>query len=133
MASPETGSDSTKVRVPAKSGGNIPERFRASLVIVTGYAEGMEYPLIKACTVLGRDKTADIPVKDALVSRQHAAIQYEEGRFLLKDMGSTNGTLLNGALIETALIRNKDRFSIGDTIIQFIVEETAEGKVFEIR
>jgi pSer/pThr/pTyr-binding forkhead associated (FHA) protein len=127
--------DSTRVRAPKKSAAaKIPPRYSASLVILQGHAEGMEYPLTKTYTVLGRDKTADILLQDPLISRQHAAIVFEHGVFSLKDLESTNGTMCNGQPIQTVRLKNRDKFSLGDTEVQFIVEDTsAAGKVFEIR
>lgn len=133
MRRQEADNDSTKVRVPSKSAQELPERYSASIVIVRGYAEGMEYPLTKAYTVIGRDRTADIALKDPLLSRQHAAISYEDGEFTLKDLESTNGTVYNGKMIQQARLRNRDKFHVGDTTIQFILEDSSGGKVFEIR
>jgi hypothetical protein len=125
--------DSTRIRPPSPSVQKIPERYSASIVILSGFAEGMEYPITGEYTVLGRDKTAaDIAVKDPLVSRRHAAIVYNEGEFALKDLGSTNGTMMGGKIIEIAELRHKDKFRIGDTIIQFILQDTGEGRIYEI-
>jgi pSer/pThr/pTyr-binding forkhead associated (FHA) protein len=124
--------DSTRVRPPSASVQKIPQRYSASIVIVSGYAEGMEYPLTKERTVLGRDKDADIMIKDTLVSRQHAAIIYHDGEFTIKDLGSTNGTMMKGNVIELASLRHRDKFRIGDTTIQFILLDTGEGGVYEI-
>ncbi len=136
MSEPESRVDKTQVRVSGKSARStqsIPGRYQASIVIIKGYAEGMEYPLTKAYTVLGRDESADIPLRDALVSRQHVAIEFMHGEFLLRDLDSTNGTALNGKMVREARVRNRDRFQVGDTTIQFIVEDAGAGKVFEIR
>lgn len=125
--------ENTQIRVPSKKSKGIPPRYRASLVIVKGRAEGMEYPLEKPYTVLGRDKdTADIPINDPLVSRQHAAVLYEDDAFILKDLESTNGTLVKGSEIRQMRIRHRDKFTIGDTTIQFILDETTGGAVYEI-
>lgn len=127
--------DKTQVRKSSRkpsSAQEIPARYDASIVIVEGYGEGMEYPILKTYTVMGRDRDADIPLRDDMVSRRHAAIEFQNGDFLLKDLESTNGTSLNGKLIQQARLRNKDRFQIGDTTIQFIVEDTGQGRVFEI-
>ncbi len=133
MRRPEPVGDATRVRIPSKSTQKIPDRYSASIVIVQGYAEGMEYPLTKACTIIGRDRTADIALKDSLVSRQHAAILYKDNLFLLKDLESTNGTVLNGNMIQQAHLQNRDKFRVGDTTIEFILEDHHDGKVFEIR
>jgi pSer/pThr/pTyr-binding forkhead associated (FHA) protein len=124
--------DQTQIRKPSQPLKKIPERFQASVVIVQGYAAGMEYLLTKEHTVIGRDKSADIALKDALVSREHAAIMYRDGNYLLKDLGSTNGTRMGGTLINQADLHHGDKFRIGDTTLQFILEDTGGGKVYEI-
>jgi pSer/pThr/pTyr-binding forkhead associated (FHA) protein len=132
MTDHQAHEDSTRVRPPSASVRKIPERYSASIVIVGGYAEGMEYPVTGEYTVIGRDKDADIAVKDPLVSRRHVAIIYQEEEFTLKDLGSTNGTIMNGNVIEVASLRHRDKFRIGDTTIQFILQDTGEGRVYEI-
>lgn len=125
--------DSTRVRGSSKSKEKIPDRYTASVVIIEGHAQGMEYPISKTYTVIGRDSSADITIKDPLVSRQHAAIMYEDGIFSLKDLESTNGTLFNGKMIQAVRLRNRDKFMLGDTILQFIlVDSSSARKVFEI-
>jgi pSer/pThr/pTyr-binding forkhead associated (FHA) protein len=124
--------DSTRVRPPSTSVRKIPERYDASIVIVSGYSEGMEYPITAEYTVIGRDKDADIEVKDPLVSRRHVAIIYHEEEFTIKDLGSTNGTIMNGSVIEVASLRHRDKFRVGDTTIQFILQDSGEGRVYEI-
>lgn len=99
MLGPNARDDSTQVRLPTKPEQKIPARYTASIVITQGYAEGMEYPLTKAYTVIGRDRAADVMLKDPLVSRQHAAISFDEGEFILKDLGSTNGTIMHGKTV----------------------------------
>lgn len=125
--------ENTQIRIPAKKAKGIPARYRASVVIIKGRAEGMEYPLEKPYTVIGRNKdTADIPVSDPLVSRQHAAISYDNDAFILKDLESTNGTIVKGGEIKQVRLRHRDKFTVGDTTIQFILDETTAGKVYEI-
>lgn len=125
--------DRTQIRKSSQPLKKIPDRFQASVVIVQGFAAGMEYLLTKEHTVIGRDKTADIALKDPLVSREHAAIMYREGTYLLKDLESTNGTRMGGTLINQADLHHGDKFRIGDTILQFVLEDTGGGKVYEIK
>ncbi len=133
MSRAEPTDDATRIRATSDPTQKIPVRYRASIVVLRGHAEGMEYPLTGATTIIGRDKTADIVVKDSLVSRQHAAIVYTDTGFVVKDLGSTNGTILNGKTVGQSPIANRDKVSIGDTTIQFILEDAGSGKVFEIR
>jgi FHA domain len=124
MEKSQAADDKTRIRRPEPEKRTIPARYQASVVIVQGYAAGMEYPLAKESTVIGRDKSADIVLKDALVSREHVVIVYSEGTFILKDLESTNGTVLNGKLIQRADLRHRDKFRVGDTELQFILTDT---------
>jgi pSer/pThr/pTyr-binding forkhead associated (FHA) protein len=133
MKGQEANEDKTQVRRPSQSLKKIPERFQASVVIVQGYAEGMEYLLTREYTVIGRDKEADIALKDSLVSRQHVAILYRDGNYTLKDLESTNGTRMSGTLIKQADLRHGDKFRVGDTTLQFILEDIGGGKVYELK
>lgn len=132
MSGSDADNDKTQIRPPAKSAQKIPDRYQASVVVIKGHAEGMEYALTKEHTVIGRDKSADIALKDAQISRQHVAIVYHDGSFVLRDLQSTNGTMLNGAIIEQADIRHKDKFRIGETTLQFILENTGKSRTYDI-
>ena len=125
-------SDKTQISEPARSGEKIPERYQASLVIVAGHATGMEYTLTTAYSVIGRDKDADIMLKDPLISRQHAVIIYHDGKYVLKDLDSTNGTHIQGALVKQANLRHGDTFRVGDTTLQFVLEDAPRSKTYEL-
>jgi pSer/pThr/pTyr-binding forkhead associated (FHA) protein len=134
MKRPDAQEDSTQLLKPKQQASKIPERFQASVVIIEGYPAGMEYLIEKEYTVIGRDKsTADIAIKDPMVSRQHVAILYREGNYLLKDLDSTNGTRMSGARIQQADLHHGDKFRIGDTTLQFVLQDTGAGKVYEIK
>jgi pSer/pThr/pTyr-binding forkhead associated (FHA) protein len=69
---------------------------------------------------IGRDG-ADIVIPDEKVSRKHAEIGlYGPGAFVLRDLASTNGTLLNGKRVqEKAKLNNWDTIRVGDTVLRF--------------
>lgn len=125
-------SDKTQIGTPGKAGEKIPERYQASLVIIEGHSAGMEFALTTAYTVIGRDKTADIMLKDPLVSRQHAVIVYHDGAYVLKDLDSTNGTHLQGASVKQANLRHRDAFRVGDTTLQFVLDDAPRSKTYEL-
>src|SRR4030042_7122341 len=77
----------------------IPAWYQASVAILEGHAEGMEYPIKKTYAVIGRSRNAAVPLKDPLASRQHAAIMFPEDTFILKDLEHTHGTYMRGAYI----------------------------------
>jgi len=129
MVEPEPLVSGFKTRVikrplPKKA---TPERYQASVVIVEGYAEGMEYPIKRSHSVIGRNRDAAVPLTDPLVSREHAAII-----FILKDLGSTNGTYMRGELIKQRRLSHGDKFQIGNTVLQFILQDRGNSRTYEI-
>jgi pSer/pThr/pTyr-binding forkhead associated (FHA) protein len=129
---PASGDDKTQIRQPASTAKGIPARYQASVVILQGYAEGMEYPIERTYAVIGRSRDAAIPLKDPLASREHAVIVFHENTFILKDLDSTNGTHMRGASIRQRKVRHGDKFRIGDTVLQFILQDSGRGRTYEI-
>ena len=64
---------------------------------------------------LGRGDDASVKIDDAKCSRIHAAIRFWDDIFVIRDMNSHNGTLLNGEQIEVARVRPGDTIKLGDT------------------
>ncbi len=126
------GDDKTRIRQPSRPTKGIPARYQASVVILQGYAEGMEYQIEKTYVIIGRNRDAAVPLKDPLASREHAVIVFHEGAFVLKDLDSTNGTHMRGASIRQRKLRHGDKFRVGDTVLQFILQDSGRGKTYEI-
>mgnify|MGYP001611934704 CR=1 FL=1 len=72
---------------------------------------------------LGRGAENDIILNDSVCSRVHAAIRYWDDIFVVRDMGSHNGTLLNGEKIEVAVLHPGDTLKIGNTELNAAAEE----------
>ena len=68
--------------------------------------------------IIGRDTKCDICLKDTKSSRHHARIHFEQDEALLEDMGSTNGTQLNGKPIFKTILHDNDEILIGDTLLK---------------
>lgn len=68
----------------------------------------------KGRVVVGRARDADFRVDNPDVSRRHAAIYWEDGRIMVQDLGSTNGTMVNGYPVTTTVLRPTDVLVIGD-------------------
>jgi pSer/pThr/pTyr-binding forkhead associated (FHA) protein len=132
MADANTGNDKTRIQQSSSPVKAIPDRYQASVVILKGYAEGMSYDIEKTSAVIGRDAELEIPLKDPLVSRQHAVILFHDNAFHLKDLGSTNGTVMNGVTIKQAELHHGDKFQVGNTVLQFILEDTGRTPTYEI-
>ena len=97
-----------------------PRQFQARPYLVI---QGERYELAGAITVLGRDDEADIIISDPGVSRRHTEIRVtNDGPHKVasvRDLGSTNGTYVNGDQITTARLRNGDRITIGRTSMTY--------------
>ena len=69
--------------------------------------------------ILGRSKEADIRVPDQNVSRRHAEVRLEDDGYWVVDLGSMNGTIVNGKRVDRARLADKDRILLGATEIVF--------------
>jgi pSer/pThr/pTyr-binding forkhead associated (FHA) protein len=97
----------------------INDTSTSSLVIFTGdrtWSVGLaDVDLV----TIGRDDNCAVFIDDSKVSRQHAEVQHRGEAFLLKDLGSTNGTWMNGQQIEQHILQDGDVIHIGSTQIVF--------------
>ncbi|SDM53069.1 Inner membrane component of T3SS domain-containing protein [Cryobacterium flavum] len=82
---------------------------------------GTRHPLVKARTVIGRGSDADITVDDTGTSRRHVEILWDGSRAQVRDLGSTNGSQLNGAPVSQAILEPDSVVTIGRTRIVFRV------------
>jgi pSer/pThr/pTyr-binding forkhead associated (FHA) protein len=75
----------------------------------------------------------DIPLSTPMASRHHAVVYVEDGRPLLEDLGSANGTFLNGDLVKKAVPCNRDIFRVGETLVHYVQdEELSDSKHMEV-
>ncbi len=103
--------------------------FKPDIPLETGvptYAllyEGRRCPLREATVVLGRSRDCDIHVADPNVSRRHAEVRPDgNGAYTLVDLGSTNGTELNGKRVSHARLSEGDTITIGQIELTFVRE-----------
>jgi hypothetical protein len=82
---------------------------------------GKRYPLVKSRTVIGRGSDADITVEDTGTSRRHVEILWDGSRAQVRDLGSTNGSQLNGSPVTQAVLEPDSVVTIGRTPIVFRV------------
>jgi pSer/pThr/pTyr-binding forkhead associated (FHA) protein len=83
------------------------------LVVVKGENSGSRYALASDLVTIGRHPDSDIFLDDVTVSRRHAQVRRERGGFVVEDVGSLNGTYVNGERIERAVLRDADQVQVG--------------------
>ena len=98
---------------------------RCVLVQVQGPEPGRVHPLSQDRTVVGKSPEVDLPIADLTVSRQHFEVLHESGRYLVKDLGSTNGTELDGAVVREAFLRPGAVIKAGEVVFRFQTEYDA--------
>jgi hypothetical protein len=87
-----------------------------------GLSAGASFTVDGGVTI-GRSPQTDIPIEDRYASGRHARIYEREGFSYIEDMGSTNGTYLNGKRLDSPeLLRTEDRIRIGDTEFRYALE-----------
>lgn len=93
-------------------------------------AVGQRYfPLHNTQTILfGRDRDCYISIKDARVSRHHAQLEWVDEGIYLRDLGSSNGTRVNGFNIEKVELQVGDRIEIGDSLFTLRGPTRADNK-----
>jgi hypothetical protein len=92
---------------------------QATLTLFEGGRPSRTYSLAKPVVTLGRLPESDVVVSDPGASRQHARISSANGDFLLTDLGSTNGTLVNDREVKEHVLVDGDRITIGETVLEF--------------
>lgn len=82
---------------------------------------GRRYPITRSRTVLGRGSEADVAIDDAAASRKHVEVLWDGTRAEARDLGSTNGTKLNGERLTQARLEPDSVLEVGGTRIRFRV------------
>ena len=86
---------------------------------------------IKESTIIGRSKKCDIYIKDPFMSKENTEIYLHEGKFYIKDLGSTNGTFVNGKqlLDKPSRLKDSDKITIGGVDFLFVDTFVPEVKL----
>ena len=97
-----------------------------ALRFISGKYQGGEFPLVKGREiVIGRSSELDMVLIEDMVSRRHASIGLNGDEISIADVGSTNGTFVNGEKIKRARLKEGDRILIGTSIIKLVSVDPA--------
>jgi pSer/pThr/pTyr-binding forkhead associated (FHA) protein len=88
------------------------------IMVLRGFYEGLEVPVDRDWVVIGRGRGADIVIAEPTMSRAHAAIGFDGERFFVQDLGSTNGTRVNGAADQKATLKDGDEVQLGKLLVR---------------
>jgi hypothetical protein len=108
------GEDAAPPPTPAAiAGGEV------SLVLLENWKPSKTFRVQKEVVTIGRLAECDVVIADPGASRWHARIRFQDGAYLLTDLGSTNGTQVNGELVQEHPLSDGDRITIGETVLEF--------------
>ncbi len=99
-----------------------------SLRFLSGKNQGSEFVLVDPSeVVVGRSQEVDVAMVEGMVSRRHARFRVQNNIFTLEDLGSTNGTFVNGERIKHRVLSTGDRVLIGTTIMRVELSNSPVG------
>jgi pSer/pThr/pTyr-binding forkhead associated (FHA) protein len=104
---------------PVPSGG--------SLRVLKGFYAGLELPVDRDWMVIGRGRNADMVIAEPTISRAHAAIGYDGQGFFMQDLGSTNGTRVNGKREARITLVDGDELQLGRLRLRVCVPAETES------
>ena len=126
LVTPEEAEESLRaiaepVEAPAPAPGKQKEASTsAQLLVVDGESRGTCFPLGKnAQCKIGRASTSDIRLVDVKVSRDHCLIEQLEGHYIVVDLESANGTIVNGERVRKTVLQDNDFLRLGFTVLKF--------------
>jgi len=109
----------------------LPDDKKISLAVIKGARAGYIYHLSKPYVLIGRGKV-DLIIPDKEISRKHVAIEVRNDKIFLRDLGSTNGTLINNEKVSISEITDQVEFKIGQTTLMLITTpKTIDSKMTE--
>ena len=101
---------------------------KAYILFLSGPLVGKLQPLQEGETILGRATEDDVVVNDNRISRRHISIKVDQGKTVIKDLGSTNGTFVNGKRIDSHILKDGDKIQISSsTIFKFAYQDNLEN------
>ena len=127
-----TSASKTVLTEVAEARAPRPGSANGCLVVIYGQEMGRRVRVTTKPLIIGRSPKCEIQIDQESVSRNHCRIRFENGEFLVRDLGSTNGTYVNDDLVEgDGRLRHGDQLKVGRTILKFIVGDDVEVEYHE--
>ncbi len=113
--------DSTAIADHAASVSGAPALVEGELIIASGPDSGHSYRVAGPAIRIGRAPDNDLVLRDPATSGHHARVERRGNQFYVVDLGSTNGTLVNGEVVMERELKNGDAITIGQNAVNFAV------------
>ena len=104
----------------------LAEPLNPRLVAINGSKKGTTFPLTADQITIGRESASAVSLNHASVSRRHCVIEREGDNFKIRDLGSSNGTFVNGQPVNDKMLNHADQVRIGSIALLFLTEETED-------
>jgi two-component system, cell cycle response regulator len=121
--------ETIKFTADLAAGESTSRRFAALLVIQGAEADLGLHVVCDRPITLGRDPDVELPLRDGSTSRRHCRVERDEdtGRYVLKDLGSTNGTHVNGTRVHSAVpLAEGDKVFLGASVVKFSFADSVD-------
>lgn len=124
-----TGNNQTLIDTPLKVGETeeIPKDLTARLRVVAGPNKGLVVDVTDPVTLIGRDAHCHVVLDDPRCSGEHAMVSYAGGEFRVRDLDSTNGSLLNGSALSEFAYQEGDDLRVGKSVVRLEVDFSMSG------
>jgi pSer/pThr/pTyr-binding forkhead associated (FHA) protein len=100
------------------------KRGKAFLMVSTGEAAGTVFPLTHSSLLIGRSPEAEVRINEQAISHEHARLEMIGARCTIQDLGSTNGTYVNGQrIVQSVVLTGGDTIRAGSTTFTFVTRD----------
>ncbi len=113
-----------RLRIPV---GDL-SRPGARLVVIHGESLGLCVELIDKPVTIGRAPGCEMQIDHRSVSRMHCTVWSEAGQFHVRDLGSTNKTLVNEHAVDKSELKDGDNIAVGEIVLKFLRRESLEDR-----
>ena len=96
------------------------------LIVLYPQSQFAQIPLERGTVILGRGQDADIRFEDELISRRHCALSFDGGSVTVEDLGSTNGTFVDGNYVHRQILNSDNKLQIGKMVLKVAYKDPSE-------